>query len=61
VSVSNLENADAIQLTLPFKRRANAAIDAVLDQLRDRFGSNAVVRASLLGRDQGMTMPLLPD
>jgi DNA polymerase-4 len=61
VSVSNLENADAIQLALPFERRSNAAVDAVIDRLRDRFGSNAVVRAALLGRDQGLSMPLLPD
>jgi DNA polymerase-4 len=61
VSVSNLESADAIQLALPFERRASAAIDAVLDRLRDRFGTNAVVRAALLGRDTGVTMPLLPD
>ena len=61
VSVSNLENADAIQLRLPFDRRSNAAIDTVIDKLRNRFGSNAVVRATLLGRDTGMSMPLLPD
>jgi DNA polymerase-4 len=29
--------------------------------VRDRFGSKAVTRAVLLGRDQGFTMPMLPD
>jgi DNA polymerase-4 len=61
ISVSNLENDDAIQLRLPFERRPNAALDTILDQVRERFGSNALKRASLLGRDQGLMMPLLPD
>jgi DNA polymerase IV len=29
--------------------------------VRVRFGPNAITRAVLLGRDQGLTMPLLPD
>jgi DNA polymerase-4 len=33
----------------------------VLDNVRDRFGSNAIIRAVLVGRDQGLTVPLLPD
>lgn len=61
ISVSNLEDADAVQLALPFERRINRALDRVLDQVRDRFGSKAVTRASLLGRDDGMLVPLLPD
>jgi DNA polymerase-4 len=61
ISVSNLENDDAIQLRLPFERRPNAALDTILDQVRERFGTNALKRASLLGRDQGLMMPLLPD
>ena len=51
----------AIQLALPFDRRSNAALDAVLDTVRERFGSSAVTRAVLLGRDQGLSMPMLPD
>jgi DNA polymerase-4 len=62
VAVSNLENADAIQLVLPFDKRSDtSALDAVVDQIRDRFGTGAVVRATLLGRDEGQVMPLLPD
>ncbi|MEZ0292143.1 MAG: hypothetical protein ACAH82_06355, partial [Solirubrobacteraceae bacterium] len=38
-----------------------ASLDATLDALRDRFGSTAVTRAVLLGRDQGISVPLLPD
>jgi DNA polymerase IV len=29
--------------------------------VRDRFGSEAITRAVLLGRDPGWTPPLLPD
>jgi DNA polymerase-4 len=29
--------------------------------VRDEFGSAAITRASLLGRDPGITVPLLPD
>jgi DNA polymerase-4 len=37
------------------------ALDAAVDSIRDRFGSAAIVRAVLLGRDSGWSMPLLPD
>jgi DNA polymerase-4 len=37
------------------------ALDAALDEIRGRFGPKAVIRAVLLGRDQGPSMPLLPD
>jgi DNA polymerase IV len=39
----------------------DAALDAALDEVRDRFGSDAVTRAVLLGPDQGLVVPLLPD
>ena len=42
-------------------RRRRRALDAALDDVRDRFGSTAVTRAVLLGRDPGMSVPLLPD
>jgi DNA polymerase-4 len=61
IAVANLENGDAVQLTLPFERRRGAALDAALDEARRRFGSGAVTRAVLLGRDHGPTVPLLPD
>jgi len=59
VSLSNLENDDAVQLALPLDRRR--ALDATLDDVRDRFGSEAITRAVLIGRDPGWTPPLLPD
>jgi DNA polymerase-4 len=61
IAVSNLENDEAVQLALPFDRWSGGALDAAIDDVRARFGSAAVTRAVLLGRDQGITMPLLPD
>jgi DNA polymerase-4 len=61
VSFGNLEDDGAIQLALPFERRRMLALDTTLDLVRDRFGSAAITRAVLLGRDQGLTVPLLPD
>jgi DNA polymerase IV len=61
VSLSNLANDDAIQLALPFDRSSLADLDATIDQVRDRFGSSSITRAVVLGRDQGLTVPLLPD
>jgi DNA polymerase-4 len=61
ISVANLENDVPSQLVLPFERRSKTALDSALDEVRERFGSTAVTRAVLLGRDPGMTVPLLPD
>jgi DNA polymerase-4 len=61
VAVGNLDDDDAVQLALPFDRHSGGALDAALDDVRDRFGSAAVTRAVLLGRDQGLSVPLLPD
>jgi DNA polymerase-4 len=65
VAVSNLSDADAVQLPLPFDgghgSSLDAALDAALDDVRDRFGAAAVGRAALLGKDRGWSMPLLPE
>jgi DNA polymerase-4 len=60
ISLTNLEDADRIQLTLTDDWRPDA-LDAALDQVRDRFGTDAVTRAVLVGRDPGVVMPVLPD
>jgi DNA polymerase-4 len=60
ISVANLDNDDAVQLTLPFDRYSDA-LDGALDELRERFGSSTITRAVHLGRDPGLTVPLLPD
>jgi DNA polymerase-4 len=61
VAVGNLEDDSAIQLALPFERQSSIALDTALDEVRDRFGSCAVTRAVLLGKDAGLSVPLLPD
>jgi DNA polymerase-4 len=61
IAVANLDDADAIQLPLPFERAAGTALDAAVDDVRERFGSAAVTRAVLLGRRAGVAMPTLPD
>jgi DNA polymerase-4 len=61
IAVANLDDSGAIQLTLPFDRHSGTALDAALDEVRERFGSGAVTRAALLGRDPGLSVPLLPD
>src|SRR5262249_13204279 len=61
ISVANLETAREVQLLLPFDGRHQEALDTVVDEVRERFGSKAITRAVLLGRDTGYTMPLLPD
>jgi DNA polymerase-4 len=61
VAVANLENDVPAQLMLPFDRHSGGALDAVLDEVRARFGPTAITRAVLLGRDQGLSVPLLPD
>ena len=61
ISVANLEDGRAVQLALPFERCSRGALDEALDEVRERFGPRAVVRAVLLGRDLGLEVPLLPD
>jgi DNA polymerase-4 len=61
ISVSNLADGRRGQLMLPLDEHWSDALDAALDQARERFGSDAVVRAVLLGRSRGVAMPLLPD
>jgi DNA polymerase IV len=61
VAVSSLGDDDAMQLVLPLDPHSARALDTALDSLRDRFGSGAITRAVQLGRDQGMSIPLLPD
>ncbi len=61
ISLGNLDDDGAVQLALPFRRASGGALDATLDDVRERFGSSAVTRAVLVGRDPGISVPLLPD
>ena len=61
VTVANLANGGAGQLVLTDDPDAGDGLDSAVDEVRDRFGSTAVTRAVLLGRDQGQHVPLLDD
>jgi DNA polymerase-4 len=60
VAISGLEDELPAQLCLPLDATDTAVLDAALDDIRERFGSKAVTRAVLLGRN-ALEMPLLPD
>jgi DNA polymerase-4 len=59
LSLSNLADEGAYQLVLPFGRGRD--LDAALDQIHDRYGSRAITRGVLVGRDPGISVPMLPD
>jgi DNA polymerase IV len=61
ISLSNLDDGDTTQLELPFSERSTLGLDGALDRIRDRYGTAAITRAALLGRDPGVVMPLLPE
>ena len=62
LTFTNLSRDDAVQLALPLDGVASSsAIDETLDRLHDRFGSSVVTRGVLLGRAEGLRVPLLPD
>jgi DNA polymerase-4 len=61
LSLGNLTDDAAGQLALPVDGRSASALDATLDDVRDRYGSTAITRARLLGRDPFASVPLLPD
>ena len=61
LSLGNLEDDAAVQLALPFDKHGGAALDMTIDRVRERYGTDAITRAVLLGRDPGVAMPLLPD
>jgi DNA polymerase-4 len=61
IALTNLSDARAVQLALPFGEGRAQALDAAMDGVRERFGKAAITRAVLLGRDPGISVPLLPD
>ena len=61
MTVSGLDEPGAgVQLVLPLDGRDGVALDAALDEVRDRFGSGAVIRAAQLGRGAHLSTRLLP-
>jgi DNA polymerase-4 len=59
IALTNLSDEAAVQLTLPFDRARE--LDTAIDGIRERFGSAAIMRGVLVGRDPGPWVPLLPD
>jgi DNA polymerase-4 len=59
VALANLSDRGASQLVLPFERTRE--LDATIDSVREKFGSGAITRGALVGRDPGVWVPLLPD
>jgi DNA polymerase IV len=60
ISLTNLEDTDPLQLTLEEDWRPHA-LDEALDRVKDRYGTSAITRAVLVGRNPGISMPLLAD
>jgi DNA polymerase-4 len=61
-SVANIDRFGAQQLELPFDASVDSmALDIAVDRVRRRYGTAAVSRGVLLGRDTGLEMPHLPD
>lgn len=60
VTLSGLRPDIPGQLALPFDGHADDALDTALDRIRDRFGTTAITRGVLVGRDTGYAMPTLP-
>ena len=61
LSLTNLEDVDAVQLALPVDRVRTLALDTAVDEVREKFGSAAITRGVLVGRESGIEMPLLPN
>ncbi|HEY0640249.1 MAG TPA: DNA polymerase IV [Pseudonocardiaceae bacterium] len=67
VSMGNLCDAGAVQLALPLggpgehSDDESITLDETVDDVRTRFGTAALTRATLLHRDHGIAVPLLPD
>ncbi|WP_206426187.1 DNA polymerase IV [Nakamurella sp. s14-144] len=62
ISVHNFDDDEtADQLELPYESSPGKALDKALDEVRLKFGDAAVTRAVLLGRRDGITLPVLPE
>jgi DNA polymerase-4 len=59
IALTNLCDANAVQLALPFDR--TSGLDSALDALRERFGTKVISRGALVGRPEEPWVPLLPD
>ena len=61
VAVSNLGGDGPVQLPLPLDGARGDALDAAMDRVRDRFGTESVTRASLSGGHRALAPWLMPE
>lgn len=61
LSIGGLDAGGGEQLMLPFDPGQSGALDAVVDGVREKFGSGAVRRGVSVGKAEGIEVPLLPD
>ena len=59
IALTNLDDARAVQLALPFDGVDRRSLDAAVDGVRERFGSAALGRAVGLGARLGPEAPRL--
>ena len=60
-TVANLSTGDGVQQTLDFTAKNSPKLDKALDAVKDRYGATSIGRAGRLGKDQGISMPLIAD
>jgi DNA polymerase-4 len=60
IAVGNLDDDESLQLTLPFAK-GGRPLDLALDDVKAKFGTDAVTRAVLLHLSTGEPVPMLPD
>ena len=58
VALTNIEDSGPAQLPLDDR---TALLDSTLDELRERFGTEAITRAVLIDQDEHPRLPQLPD
>lgn len=59
ISLSGLVDERNLQLSLMPDR--SRQLDQAIDSVRERYGAAILTRASLVGREAGVTVPMLPD
>jgi DNA polymerase-4 len=59
IALANLSDERDIQLAFPLDR--GRKLDAAVDLVRERYGAASLTRGALVGRDPGVSMPMLPD
>ncbi|HEX2902712.1 MAG TPA: DNA polymerase IV [Jatrophihabitans sp.] len=61
ITLSGLDDAETVQLELPYPSAIPASLDAATDRIRDRYGAASLTRAATLGQRASESVPLLPD